>query len=272
MNTFSDELRKTRETLNISLSDIARKTRINIKYLEALERGTFDILPQTYIRAFIKAYSEAVGADANEMLKKYEITVLRKFDSTTALQSPADLITDSSFKDGKVLVTEEDLIQQTRTKKIIYNTVLITLGVLIVFYFLYYIIFTAHPPGVTETPFQEIVQEQESKILPPATADTVITMQTTPAVLLPESLILHAAASDSVWITIRQDTKAPRYGYLLNGSRREWKAKDSITISLSNAGAIRFTLNGKNLGSLGAKGKPVRSYKITMDTLAAKMQ
>ena len=61
MNTFSDELQKERVAKDISLADISKKTHINIKYLEAIEQGSFDILPQTYIRAFIREYALVIG-------------------------------------------------------------------------------------------------------------------------------------------------------------------------------------------------------------------
>lgn len=270
MNSFSEELRKTRESLNITLADISRKTRINIKYLEALERGTFDILPQTYIRAFIKSYSEAVGLHANEMLKKYDISVVRKFDETSTNQFHADSITDSSFQSGATSVSEKDLIEQTKTRKIIFTAVLTVFGILVLLYLFNYISFNTPTANVVETPFQDVVQEQEKNNPAPQKADTLTTVKAKAA--LPDSLVLRAMATDSTWITIIRDNRAPRRGYVLNGSRRVWKAKDSFKINISNAGAIKFSLNGIDLGTLGKNNQYIRSYKITMDTLAARMQ
>ncbi len=54
MNTFSDELRKERVAKDISLADISRKTHINVKYLEAIEQGSFDIHTHTYVRALLR--------------------------------------------------------------------------------------------------------------------------------------------------------------------------------------------------------------------------
>ena len=79
MNTFSDELRKERVSKDISLSDIAKKTHINVKYLEAIEQGSFDILPQTYIRAFIREYALMVGLSPAEVLKKFDVMVGGKY-------------------------------------------------------------------------------------------------------------------------------------------------------------------------------------------------
>lgn len=43
------------------------------RYLEAIERGNFDILPgKFYARAFIKEYAAAVGLDAKELLEEHK--------------------------------------------------------------------------------------------------------------------------------------------------------------------------------------------------------
>jgi cytoskeletal protein RodZ len=49
---FGAELRKERESRQITLQDIFAATRINIRFLEAIEDGRFDVLPAAYIRAF----------------------------------------------------------------------------------------------------------------------------------------------------------------------------------------------------------------------------
>ena len=88
MNTFSDELRKERVAKDISLADIAKKTHINVKYLEAIEQGTFDILPQTYVRAFLREYSLMVGAKPEEILRQYNEIALSSPPPASSPTSP----------------------------------------------------------------------------------------------------------------------------------------------------------------------------------------
>ena len=54
MNVFFQELKRAREAKRLSLADIADRTLINIRHLEAIERGDTSILPETYVRAFIR--------------------------------------------------------------------------------------------------------------------------------------------------------------------------------------------------------------------------
>ncbi|WP_134686273.1 helix-turn-helix domain-containing protein [Brevibacillus migulae] len=66
-------LQKAREEKGISLDDIQRITKIQRRYLEAIERGHFHLLPgHFYARAFIKSYAEAVGLDPTYVLDHFQ--------------------------------------------------------------------------------------------------------------------------------------------------------------------------------------------------------
>ena len=72
MKRFGEELKNSRESKGISLQDISKDTRINQKFIEAIEEGNFGVLPQTYIRAFIRAYAKQIGLNPNETIARYE--------------------------------------------------------------------------------------------------------------------------------------------------------------------------------------------------------
>ncbi len=62
--TVADRLRSARHRAGIDLSDIATKTRIPQRHLEAIEAGNYAALPApTYVFGFVKAYARAVGED-----------------------------------------------------------------------------------------------------------------------------------------------------------------------------------------------------------------
>ncbi|REE94488.1 cytoskeletal protein RodZ [Paenibacillus taihuensis] len=72
MSDLGALLRKAREQRNLSLDDIQELTKIRKRYLEAIEDGNYKVLPGSfYVRAFVKNYSEAVGLDAEEVLRLY---------------------------------------------------------------------------------------------------------------------------------------------------------------------------------------------------------
>ena len=70
--SFFDVLKTQRESQNIEISEICDFTKISPKYIEAIEVGDFTILPEVYMRLFLKAYANFIGADSAEALNNYE--------------------------------------------------------------------------------------------------------------------------------------------------------------------------------------------------------
>ncbi|MFZ3580377.1 helix-turn-helix domain-containing protein [Virgibacillus sp. DJP39] len=67
------KLKEAREAKNLSLDSVQETTKIQKRYLVAIEEGNFQILPgKFYARAFIKEYATAVGLDPNELLDEYK--------------------------------------------------------------------------------------------------------------------------------------------------------------------------------------------------------
>ncbi|MEH6826867.1 helix-turn-helix domain-containing protein [Parasphingorhabdus sp.] len=62
LHSTGELLRRAREQKNLSLEDIAKKTRIPQRHLESIESGDFDALPgRTYAIGFAKSYARTVG-------------------------------------------------------------------------------------------------------------------------------------------------------------------------------------------------------------------
>ena len=72
MAQFYKELKDLRVSKEISLEDLESKTKINIKYLSAIEQGDFDVLPTPYLRLFIRAYAIEIGGDADRALEQLD--------------------------------------------------------------------------------------------------------------------------------------------------------------------------------------------------------
>lgn len=62
LHSTGEILRRAREQKNMSLEDIAKKTRIPQRHLASIESGDFDALPgRTYAIGFAKSYARTVG-------------------------------------------------------------------------------------------------------------------------------------------------------------------------------------------------------------------
>jgi len=78
MKNFCEELKAIRESKNISVQDISKETRINVIFIEAIEAGNLSILPQTYMRAFIKSYAKCIGLNPEETVSKFQQYIGKK--------------------------------------------------------------------------------------------------------------------------------------------------------------------------------------------------
>jgi transcriptional regulator with XRE-family HTH domain len=71
--SFGARLRRERERRQISLRSIADTTKIGIGLLQALERDDVSRWPAgIFRRAFIRAYAEAAGLDAAEIVREFQ--------------------------------------------------------------------------------------------------------------------------------------------------------------------------------------------------------
>ena len=70
---FFDALKSHRESKDIEISEICEFTKINPRYIEAIESGDFNVLPTVYMRLFIQAYADFIGADSAKVLEDFEL-------------------------------------------------------------------------------------------------------------------------------------------------------------------------------------------------------
>ena len=74
MSTFGEDLKRERELRKIPLREISESTKINLRYLEALERNDFEHLPGgVFARGFVRAYAQYIGIDPETM--QIELTI-----------------------------------------------------------------------------------------------------------------------------------------------------------------------------------------------------
>jgi transcriptional regulator with XRE-family HTH domain len=72
-SVFGEELAKLRRVKNLTVEKVAALTKIQIRYLERLEKGEFAKLPaDVYIRGMLVKYAKTVDADAEELWRHFE--------------------------------------------------------------------------------------------------------------------------------------------------------------------------------------------------------
>ena len=70
--TLGTYLRRGREQSGLSMEAVSAGSRIVPRLVEALETDRQDLLPApVYVRGFIRAYCQQIGADTEEALRLY---------------------------------------------------------------------------------------------------------------------------------------------------------------------------------------------------------
>lgn len=72
MNEIGEKLKEARQAKGYTLDDLQQSTKIQKRYLLAIEEGNLDVLPGNfYARAFIKQYADTVGLNGDQLLSEY---------------------------------------------------------------------------------------------------------------------------------------------------------------------------------------------------------
>ena len=225
MGEFGDELRKAREYGDMSLEDISILTKIDLKFLQALEDENFDILPEPYIRAFLKSFAAAVGMNEAKVMSEYDAIREPHYEELEPL--PAE----HRYKNDFPALIEKaiDVLKHNL------RYVLAGVGGVIVIIIILTLI---------------------CKPAPDKTADI---SEETPAVPIEQKgFTFSAAADEPLYLMVSIDGGDSLDYNLIPESVKEFYAEQNIWLLTSNAGATQFSLNGKKLKKVGAEGWPAQ--------------
>lgn len=74
MASFGESLRREREMRGVSLEEISTTTKINLRFLQAIEAEDFAKLPGgIFTRSFLRAYAGYLGLDTERILVEYQL-------------------------------------------------------------------------------------------------------------------------------------------------------------------------------------------------------
>ncbi len=284
-DNFFSSLRKAREEKQISLAEISDATLINLKTLEALERGDTKALPQAYVRAFIREYAMIVGLDKDRTMEHYDAWL----QGAVAGKTEAPVV--QKTVQGKREKKKPELVEPVTEPRPTHNTMewlipmvfklALAVGALVLLNIVLWNWFARdEETPAEETPFLDVVKENERRADTSSfiTHERLDSARVQAPVALPgstvmrvDSMTLVAIATDSVWMEIVADDDVLTEHYLLPNSRLTWKAKDEFWITaIGNPAAIRFTLDNKPITFPYKPGLVARDVRVTRDSVFIK--
>lgn len=71
--TLGERMKKLRNERRLTLQDISKSTKIQMKYLESIEDGVYSSLPaDVYVRGFLRSYAIFMGLNEQNLIKQFE--------------------------------------------------------------------------------------------------------------------------------------------------------------------------------------------------------
>ena len=208
--------------------------------LEALERSDLARLPGgIFTRSFIRAYAEEVGLDPDRMIQDF-IAELPP-EAATATAHP------KMVEDGEELESERTAVA-TALRLILVSLPIIGL---IIYYGTHRV---PAPPGAggrTGADDHPPTSSGPERVSSAAHASTIR---------------MELTSRSSSWVSITADGASVFSGLMAAGDRRSIDANELIVLSVADAGAVSYTVNGMTGLPLGAPGEAV-SRRITVSNL-----
>lgn len=263
LNKFAEELKAARTESSLTLQQIAAKTRIDIKFLEEMEKGNFSFLPELYIKAFLKEYVRLVGLDEDLMLKKfaaaksgkefYEHEEISEDSSLKKQKNEMDIQKGRKVSFSAVDATDFQESQERTSAQKQKMIIGIAAAVILIFIIVYFAFIKSNSDIiVSEKPYSEVQQnasepyaEQTPKSQP---ADSMQNFSSSS-----DSLTLYIDASDTSWIKLLLDNSKVEEFTLFPNSTKDIKALKNYKIIVGNSAGMHFRLNNKPLGFSGKK-------------------
>lgn len=239
--SFGHYLKTIRVEKGISLDEVSEKTKIRIDNLLLIEKEDHDRLPsEVFVKGFLRAYAEAVGADGVEVVRRYT-------SSLNACQENA-----RSEADFAKLSTR------------FWPHLLLSLGAMICI-----IAASVFAVSVFHTPIQTYrqlnvnagednnktgkgVDNIASKVDNVSEPDSDLAGKQSE-----KSLLLSIITIETTWIKVIIDGRMPKEYSLKARDRLELEAFNGFNLLIGNAAGVQLVLNDKPIEVLGKKGQVV---------------
>jgi transcriptional regulator with XRE-family HTH domain len=247
MASIGQELKRERELRGITLKEIADTTKINIRFLRALEEDRLDLLPEEFFtRGIIRTYAKYLGLDEQSILNTY----------LEGLQAQEKK--EPSDEDKKIEVRERYKISPNE-KKIPLLFILLVI-VIISFIVVLYFIFRNDETPPPDNP--KILSQPQNTPKKPITLPPII--QEKPEIKQ-EGLNIEIMVHQETWLEIFADQERVESGIKSPGQRFQYQALKEFMIHIGNAGGITYTINGEEGKELGGLGAVRRDIQISLD-------
>ena len=250
-------LERKRREKGLSLKEAEQATKIRTRYLEGLEHDDYSMLPDAvYVHGFLKTYANFLGLDGERLSQ--ELREHRAPSRASQFVGHDDRGASRAGEEPE-MPPPMTLLGGVQRRRIFAATVLtVAVAVLVlatVIGVLYFIGRGSQAPvqPVDVEPDSKAAQEEGQPAKEPAAVQEATTPAgetTTRAVRATVKVIDNATG-----LTVYTDGTVADSRIAQPGFSRSFEARDAVTVSVANAGAVEMEVNGRNIGRLGSSGQ-----------------
>lgn len=260
MASLGLKLRQERERLGIPLADIARETRISVRYLDAIESEDTRTLPHDFFyRSFVRQYAEYLGISADEVtaslrreMPEPEVVLATPAPAPKVIPALVNSLPAVSLPSAPISSSFED----SRTSK----RWLAVAALLLVGSVSY--LATRQPNALSgETP-ATVAQSEAPATNSPAPQPVAPVSAPSASVPIVQATDLGSgrlqiviSAREQTWIKLVADGKNIFMGLIEPGQSQAIQNASNAELLTGNAGGIEVKQNGRPLPGLGSSGE-----------------
>ena len=256
MSDFYKELKELRLKAGIDLEEIHNRTKISLAALRAIENGQFSQLPHTYIRLFVRAYANEIGADEDQTLKELEKFLNKELMAHKEKQptnNPQEIIQGTQNK----LI--DPLKHSSISKKNIRTDMVKGIALLSILIFSIYIIRQINKEEESKSPIVYPSDFEEEGPITNQILQNDFDLFTESIQIMEEKapFTLKMATVERVWYKTKIDTLNFIEDILPSGDNRLYEFSDSLTVLFKYSKGLNLYLNGSPLNSYKYSSNPL---------------
>jgi transcriptional regulator with XRE-family HTH domain len=253
LESLGSFLKEKRKASGVSLEQVSAEIRIKLAYLEALEEERYELLPAPlYKKIFVKAYADYLGLNFEELTKRF---FEKKAESETTEKGRA-----------------EPYPEIVQTEKKSNNHLLVWAGIILGLVIILIFVIKKGPDTFFHNKVSGPKVEEARMNLPSTAIDSVKSeseslgkKEVREVVSQPEEMTLRLEGTEKCWALVIGDGDTLFSGFINNGMKFEYKARNFFKLTLGRAWAVKGYLNGKRLKPFGPKGKGIFGREINKD-------
>jgi len=242
-----ERLRTAREQANLDLNDIATRTRVPLRHLEAIERSDYAALPSpTYALGFSRAYARAVGLEEVPLIRRLREELGRE-DPDARNQAPYVPVDPSRLPSRLLAWTALGLAVLFAVGYMVWRSQYLGTDAVVA-------PVTEPPPGIESSAPAAPVATTTSTPPPAPTGEVVLT------------------AKSAVWMRITDASGKKLFEKELAAGERYAVPSDAPEprILTGRPDALQVTVGGREIAPLGPPDRTITDVVLTAAALAAR--